>query len=68
MCKFCENRRLAFHMYTCTVKVCDIVTVKNALVMSEYCVTECNKSIPLAPSNNQASYTQPRILLLEYEP
>jgi hypothetical protein len=68
MRKFCENRRLVFHMYTCALKLRDILTVKNALVMSGYCVTECNVSIPVAPSNNQASYTQPRILLLEYEP
>jgi len=25
----------------CTVKLCDILTVKNALVKSLYCVTEC---------------------------
>jgi len=26
-------------MYMCTMKLCDILTAKNALVMSEYCVT-----------------------------
>jgi len=55
-------------MCTCSMKLCDILTAKNALVKSGYCVTECNISIPVVPGNNQASYTQPRILLLEYEP
>jgi hypothetical protein len=70
MYELCENRRIEFRMdlnATCTMKLCDILTANNALVKSEYCVTECNISIPLVPHNNQASYTQPRILLLEYE-
>jgi len=50
------------------MKLCDVLTAKNALVKSEYRVTECNINIPDVPGNNQASYTQPRILLLEYEP
>lgn len=40
-------------MHARTIKLCDILTTKRALVMSEYCVTECAICIPVVPSNNR---------------